>query len=304
MKVASIAIHERGFIGRTQTEMLNWVREKCLSLKSLSPDIIVFPEVVFIMYPPHDPTPYDEFFSLALEEMKKTAAEVASYVIFNIHEPHDSNPDYRYITTFMLSRTGEIVGKYRKMHTVDVETIENRIIPGEGPCVVDTEFGKIGIATCFDIGWRSYWQKMKDMGAKAVIWTSAYDGGNLLDAYAVTNMYWVISSVRTCHARIIDPVGRTVAESAIWDNLCFADIDLDMEIFHIDNQAHKIHDIRKELGDTVDIRTLSEENVFTVSSKNPDWSIDRIKKEFGLVTYCDYHMRAEEVQNEWRNKKL
>ena len=140
------------------------------------------------------------------------------------------------------------------------------------------------------------------MGAKAVIWTSAYDGGNLLDAHAISNMIWVISSVRTFRARIIDPAGQTRAESARWDDVCFADIDLDMEIFHIDNQIHKIREIRESLGDKVEIRTLSEENVFTVSSRDSEWPVERVKREFGLVSYKEYHAAAEKVQNVWRNK--
>lgn len=290
MKIASIGINERGFIGRTQREMLDYCINKCRELQSLSPDMMIFPEIVFVMYPENEPLSYAEFYETALEELKRTAREVSSYLVFNMYEPCE-NGEGRYISNFVINKNGELAGKYRKMYPTKGE-MANGVVPGNEICVVDTEFGRIGIATCFDIGFRSFWQKLADLGAKAVVWTSAYDGGKLLDAYAVTYSYWVISSVRTYRARIIDPAGRTVAESTRWDMLCMADIDLHMELFHIDDQLPKIHEIRRVLGDKVVVETLSEDNIFTVSSKDPEWPVERVKKEFGLVSYKEYHEEA------------
>ncbi len=300
MKVVSIAANESRFYGKTQTKMLEWYKAKCLECASLKPDILIFPETQLWMYAANEPLSIGEFYPIAVETMKRMAREINAYVVFNLYEPHDKYPDMRHITTLMLDRNGKEVGKYRKMHTVPCESLNDNSVPGTEPCVVDTEFGKIGIATCFDIGWRWYWQALADAGVKAVIWTAAYDGGRLLDAYALTHMYWVITSVRTYRARVIDPVGETVAESARWDDLCIADVDLDMEVFHIDEQFPKIGKIREALGDKVVIRALSEDNVFTVSSRDPEWPMDRIKKEFGLVTYKEYHASAEKLQCEWR----
>ena len=61
-------------------------------------------------------------------------------------------------------------------------------------------------------------------------------------------------------------------------------------------------EIREKLGDQVEIRTLSEENVFTLSSRDSEWPVERVKREFGLVSYKEYHSNAEKVQDEWRNK--
>ena len=297
MKIVTIGINERGYIGRTQTEMLDICVKKCASLRSQNPDMIVFPEIAFVMYPQNEPLSYGEFYEMALERMKSCAAEMGSYIIFNIYEP--VGDDKRYIANIVLDKNGNIAAKYRKMYPTEGE-MASGVIPGTELCVVDTEFGKIGIATCFDIGFRSFWQGLADLGAKAVIWTSAYDGGNLLDAYAVLHGYWVISSVRTFRARIIDPAGRTVAESARWDDVCLADIDLDMGLYHIDDQLHKIHEIRAYGGDRISVQTLSEDNVFTVSSKDSAKTVAEIADKFSLVTYDEYHKRAIAA----REKKL
>ncbi|MBQ6789576.1 MAG: carbon-nitrogen hydrolase family protein [Clostridia bacterium] len=304
MKVISIAANESRFYGKTQMQMLDWYREKCKECVEQKPDMLIFPETQLWMYAANEPLTFGEFYPIAVEAMQEMARMLSSYVVFNLYEPHDQYPDMRHITTLVLDRKGEIAGKYRKMHTVPCESLEHKAVPGIEPCVVDTEFGKIGIATCFDIGWRWYWQALKDAGVKAVLWLAAYDGGRLLDTYAIHHMYWVITSVRTYRARVIDPVGNTVAESARWDDMCIYDVDLDLEVFHIDEQFPKIAKIRAALGDKVVINALSEDNVFTISSKDPEWPIDRIKKEFSLVTYKEYHAESERLQKEWREKYM
>ncbi len=293
MRIATIGINERGFIGRTQSEMLAWCTEKCRELKSQSPDMIIFPEIVFIMYPQNEPLSYAEFFPLALEGMKNVAREVNSYVVFNIYEPADDNE--RYISNFVINKNGEIAGKYRKMYPTKGE-MASGVVPGNEHTVVDTEFGKIGIATCFDIGFRPFWQKLRDLGAQAVIWTSAYDGGKLLDAYAVYHGYWVISSVRTFRSRVIDPAGRSVAESARWDNVCLCDIDLNMELFHIDDQIPKIAEIRRNYGSDVKVETLSEDNIFSVASLKGGITVEKIKEDMNLVSYREYHEEALDLR--------
>jgi len=298
MKVATIGINERGYIGRTQEEMLAICEEKCRGLKSQSPDLIVLPEIVFIMYPHHEPLSYAEFYPMALERMKKCAAEVGSYIVFNMYEP--VSDDKRFICNFVINKKGELVAKYRKMYPTEGE-MAGGVIPGTEVCVVDTEFGRLGIATCFDIGFRSFWQSLADLGAQAVIWTSAYDGGKLLDAYAVLHSYYVISSVRTYRARVIDPAGRTVAESTRWDEACLADIDLATELFHIDDQIGKIREIRSHYGTKVAVETLSEDNVFTVSSKDAGVSVADVKRELDLLTYAEYHARAIKLREEKLN---
>lgn len=299
MKVITLGINESFHMGKSQQEMLDWSVEKCYSLASQKPDMIVFPEVLFRM-PPFDMKAWNPFFAVALEEFSCVAREIGSYIVYNWYEPHEEDPEKRYNTTVMLNKQGEIAGKYRKMHAVYEECENRRVVPGSDVCVVDTEFGRIGLATCFDIGWRDLWDDLEKAGAQAVIWASAYDGGNLLESYAAIHMYWVISSVRTYHARIIDPLGRTVAESARWDHCAIADIDLQTEVFHIDRQYKRIDEVRRKLGDKVEIHTLSEANVFTISSKDPAWPISRIKQEFGLMNYRDYHAEATAKQEEWR----
>ncbi len=287
---------------KSQMEILDWALNKSRSLASEKPDIIVFPEVFLKCGGDFAEDSWKENTQKTVEAFQTLAKEMRCCFLFSAYEPHEWADGYRYNTTWFIARDGSIGGRYRKAHTTEGETA-SKVLPGPGPVVLNTEFGKIGIATCYDIGWRDMWTEMGKMGAQVVFWTAAYEGGNLLDAYAIENMYWVVSCVRTYRARVIDPLGRTVAETGYWDDVAIADIDPDIEIFHIDrNYWRKINDIRSRLGDKVQILARSEENSFTISSRDPEWPISRIKAEFGMVSYKEYHAEADAMQRELRSK--
>ena len=57
--------------------------------------------------------------------------------------------------------------------------------PGtECATVVETDFGRMGLAICYDIGWPDLWAQLAEQGAELVVWPSAYGGGLPLQAYA------------------------------------------------------------------------------------------------------------------------
>jgi hypothetical protein len=74
-----------------------------------------------------------------------------------------------------------------------------------------------------------------DQGAELVVWPSAYDGGFALQAYAWLRQYYVASSVRTEHSRIIDITRRILASTSRWHRVATETIDLEKERFHIDD---------------------------------------------------------------------
>ena len=104
MKVISIAANDRRFYGKTQSEMLQWYKEKCYSLKSQKADFVVFPEMLLRMYAHNEPLTRDEFYPIAVSEMQKCAKEINSYVIFNLYEPNEKFKGFYYNTTIVINR--------------------------------------------------------------------------------------------------------------------------------------------------------------------------------------------------------
>jgi len=201
----------------------------------------------------------------------------------------------------VIDRNGNVAAVYTKKHLTMDECEKSGITPGPvTPFVVETDFGRLGVAICFDIGWPQTWEALATHGAELVVWPSAYDGGFPLQAYAWLHQYYVVSSVRTFHSKIIDITGRVLASTSQWHRAAIETIDLEKRVFHIDGQYHRLQDLQRDLGTDVTIRTCSEENVFTVESNNDDWPLERIQRTYQLEDLTSYLSRSVAVQEKYR----
>jgi|DewCreStandDraft_5_1066085.scaffolds.fasta_scaffold01784_19 beta-ureidopropionase len=196
----------------------------------------------------------------------------------------------------VLDRAGRLAGRYAKVHPTIEECVQRGITPGTEATVLATDFGRLGLAICYDIGWPEHWAALRARGAELVVWPSAYDGGFPLQVYAWTNQYYVVSAVRTAHARVIDLTGQVLATTSRWHRLTACTIDLEKEVFHIDGQVEALWRLQRELGSRVTVQAFSEENIFTLESNDPAWPLARLKAHYGLENFHDYHRRAAAVQ--------
>ena len=63
-----------------------------------------------------------------------------------------------YNTSFSFDRSGQIIGKHRKVHLFDIDVKggirfmeSDTLTAGKDMTILDTEFGKIGVAICYDV---------------------------------------------------------------------------------------------------------------------------------------------------------
>ena len=233
----------------------------------------------------------------ALEtDLGDLAREHCMYVLGSL--PHWVG-DKRYNAAMLFDREGTLSAPYRKIHPTEGEILGGTM-PGREPGVIDFDFGRMGVLICFDIGWPDEWRRLRELGAKGVIWPSAYDGGFPLQAYAYQHRYWVISCVRSSEAKFIDPSGHVVLKTSRWDRLAVLDVDLDRTLFHTDDNWLKIPAIHAKYGDRVSILAYSEENYFTLETADEDLSVSDVIAEFGLETYDAYHTRVTRIQEKYR----
>jgi predicted amidohydrolase len=204
-----------------------------------------------------------------------------------------------YNDAVLIDRNGQLAGTYAKQHPTEGE-IDCGITPGSESKVFDTDFGRLGLAICFDINWPAMWDELARQGARLVTWISAYEGGLPLQTLAWQHHYPVVTSVWPYHARIIDATGRIVASSSRWGRLAIGELDLGQRIFHTDGQAQHILGIQRRYGSRVRVGSLTEEHLFTLESNDPDLTPDQVAAEFGLVDYETYIARCSAVQDQAR----
>jgi len=87
-----------------------------------------------------------------------------------------------YNTSYVFDREGRKIGKHRKMHLFDIAVKggqhfreSDTLTAGNSVTVFETEFGKIGLAVCYDFRFPELARLMVEEGAKAVIVPAAFN---------------------------------------------------------------------------------------------------------------------------------
>jgi len=226
------------------------------------------------------------------EIVGKKAKAAGCYVICPIRTKRNGK---LWNSAIIIDRTGEIFGIYDKVHPVtsssDYTVFEGGVTPGGDVSVFDLDFGRIGIQICFDIGFPETWQELADKGARIVFWPSAYNGGFPLQVYAYLHHYYVISSVRTDRSRIIDPLGRILAETDRQVNVIWRDINTDFVVANYDFNYSIPDRIMKTYPGRVEIRTHFDDDHFLVEPIDDSLTTEQLQKEFGFESTFQYHDR-------------
>ncbi len=157
-----------------------------------------------------------------------------------------------YSAALLYNDKGEMKARYDKIHLFDVllessnesynesETIES----GDDVVVVDTPFGKLGMAICYDLRFPELFRAMADVGMEICVLPSAFTSltgkahwESLLRARAIENLCYMVApdqggyhiNGRETHgdSMIIDPWGVVLNRLPHGTGVVVSDIDLD-----------------------------------------------------------------------------
>lgn len=158
-----------------------------------------------------------------------------------------------YSACYLYDDKGAMVACYNKIHLFDV-TIEasnesytesETTVPGDEVVVVDTPFGKMGIAVCYDLRFPELFRTMADEGMEICVLPSAFTSmtgkahwESLLRARAIENLSFVIAAAqggyhvngRETHgdSMIIDPWGMILNRLPHGTGVVVSDINMKM----------------------------------------------------------------------------
>lgn len=80
-----------------------------------------------------------------------------------------------YNTSLLLDPNGNVIGKYRKIHLFSYKSKEAEILsPGSSIAVFSTEYGKVGMATCYDLRFPELFRIMSRFGCEYFLISSSW----------------------------------------------------------------------------------------------------------------------------------
>ena len=161
------------------------------------------------------------------------ARKLNSYLVTTFAEIEDGNC---YNTAVLIGRDGRLAGKYRKVHLTLSES-ESGFLPGDSFPVFELDFGRTGIATCWDNWFPESVRMLRLNGAEIVLFPLAGDGEPLHWEHvwrtrAMDNGIYLAASIsqgeakEPVPARVIRPDGTVCAETRENPGYAVAEIDL------------------------------------------------------------------------------
>lgn len=149
----------------------------------------------------------------------------------------------------VLDDRGERVARYDKIHLFDVsldngeQYRESQVFEhGESPAVLETPFGRVGLAICYDLRFPELFRHLLDQGAELFIIPSAFTAQTgqahwevLVRARAIENLAYVIAANQGGRhengratfgdSMVVDPWGRIIARLAQGEGCVLAELN-------------------------------------------------------------------------------
>jgi predicted amidohydrolase len=127
-------------------------------------DLIVFPED-FVLGPLNGRADLADFEGRYVRHFQELARRYAIEIVPGSIIEGDEKGLYN--TAYYIDRTGQILGRYRKVNLWLSE--RSYVDPGQQAVVCETRFGKIGLAICWDLAFPELFRAMLAEGAEIVL---------------------------------------------------------------------------------------------------------------------------------------
>lgn len=164
-----------------------------------------------------------------------------------------ADPNKILAACLVYDNNGKCVARYDKIHLFDVDLVdqgesynESETIEYGKPVlkVIDTPFGKIGLAVCYDLRFPEIFRGLLDLGAQIVVLPAAFTDTtgrahweSLLRARAIENLIYVVASAQGGYhingratygdSMIVDPWGTILHRIHTGPGLAIAEINLE-----------------------------------------------------------------------------
>jgi len=257
------------------------------------PDLIVVPEACD-RYPNYPIEQRLEYYRARGEQVRDAFAGVAReghcYVAYSAaREAADGT--WRN-STQILDRAGNVVGIYNKNHLVIEETTKAGILCGRDAGLIQTDFGSLACAICFDLNFEELRHKVRAQRPDLIVFCSMYHGGLMQACWAYDCRAHFVGAVAGAECTLLNPLGERVAYSTNYYHWVTAQVNLDCTLAHIDYNNAKFRAMKQKYGRGVTIADPGYLGCVLLTNEMEGITIRDLVAEFEIELLDEYWARA------------
>jgi hypothetical protein len=268
---------------------------------ALGADMICFPEICSGLGAP-DPWAFEALDGPTLTAMAAKARANDIYAVVPL--PTMDGPVKRN-SSVLIDRKGLIAGVYHKNVPTHGE-LDLGIIPGTEAPVFETDFGRVGLAICFDLNYWEVGAALCANKAELVIWSSMWTGVRMMSRWSIEFGFYM-AGVFGGAGSFIDLAGRPIASrnrALLWSGqapLITETLDLDRRLLHHDGNTGRLAPLYAKYGPTaVYAEWLNDECQLILGSQTAGKTTDDLIAEFSFEPMRDYLARVRrDRQRAW-----
>jgi len=226
--------------------------------------------------------------------MAKIAAKYRTYIVLPIYRSTET--EARLNSSILIGRGGELCGIYDKVYPFWSEfELVPPVAVGQSAPVFETDFGRVGMAICFDANFPELFRRLSLGGAEVVLWSSAYSAGTSLQAHAINHNFTIITSTLCPDCTVYDITGRETHYQSTPGgvNISRVELDLDRCVFHFDYNLDKRARLLKDYEGKIESDAyFGRESWFTLRATAPGVSAKKVAAEYGMEELAAYKNRS------------
>lgn len=251
-------------------------------------DLVALPET-WLGQSDHIPEPID---GPTITTMAALARKHRTYIVCPIDRWDGAQ---RVNSSVLLDRNGAVACVYDKVYPYWSEFDVKPIVQvGQEAPVYQADFGRVGMAICFDVNFPEVWKRLADQGAELVVWSSAYSAGTSLQAHALNHHFYIVTATQTKDCIVYDITGQEILSEQSDDvNISRVTLDLDRGIYHENfNIEPRDRLLAERAGDVAQEQWMRREQWFVLKAVRPGVSARALARQYGLEELRDYLDRS------------
>ena len=235
--------------------------------------------------------------NLLLEKFRGYAREHSCYLVFNSYRQKSDGGQCN--TSYMIDREGDVIAVYDKVYPTPtaIEWEEFPISPGLKPVVVDTDFGRVGFVTCFDLNFEDLREEYRKLAPDVLCFCSAYSGDFWQRVWSYgCGCHLVAATVGKLSKDISGPSGEALFHFHDYFQTATAKINTNCTVCHLDGNRQKILAAIAKYGPRFQFRSPGAVGCVTLFSTDPDLDVMDVVREFDIELWPDYYSRSQSTR--------